>query len=56
MVCCSVQTIGYAAIALIVAKIGFSLYRTVYAFFFAEKIRDLIEYSGGKWAGRLTDK
>jgi hypothetical protein len=55
MVYCCISVIGYATVAVIVVKIAYILYRVVYAFFYAEQIKDLIEYSGGKWAGRGGD-
>lgn len=48
-----IETIGWASVAMIALKIMFMLYNVVYAYFAAEKIDDLVKYTGAKWAGWL---
>lgn len=47
-----IEAIGYAATAAIAVKMAYMSYRVVYVYFVAGKVKNLAEYSGGKWAGR----
>lgn len=50
MTCCSIACLGYATLAYVACRLLLAAYRVIYPFFISTGVKDLVNYSGGKWA------